>query len=372
MKVSIGQEAETLPGSTTYQRFKDLIEEVRFAEEMGFHSWGTSEQHFIGPLACVSAPEVLYGAIARETSRIRLRHASILMLPEINDPVRVAERVATLDLLSDGRAELGFARGNSLVTLGAWDIDPSRTREKVIECVRLISQAMTQPTFSFDGEFIKFPERQLTPKPLQNRVPMLLTATSIDSCRNAGNLGIGVITNDNGLGWDYTQQQITAYDDGLAQSEPIAGKPYRSAVFTAFASFVSHDEDEAIERGGEAAFAFMVPVLEKLYEPLAKMSNTYDYMLDIRNTLGDIIESRDKKRFIDFSPCTIAGTPQQVVATLKRLEAMGYDEAILRIDGHSHETLMQQIELIGREVIPQLSTPEHVVPEPAAMADTNA
>jgi len=73
------QETETEMGSTHHLRYKDLIREVQRAEEMGFDYWGTSEQHFVSPLATVTAPEVLYGAVAAVTSRINLRHMVVLL-----------------------------------------------------------------------------------------------------------------------------------------------------------------------------------------------------------------------------------------------------------------------------------------------------
>ncbi|MDT7627853.1 MAG: hypothetical protein QOF99_8754, partial [Pseudonocardiales bacterium] len=90
MRFMVATEAETPLGTTHHRRYKEVLEEARFAEEMGFHTWGTSEQHFMSPVSCVSAPEVLYGAVAALTSRIRIRHAIVLLPFAFNHPLRVA------------------------------------------------------------------------------------------------------------------------------------------------------------------------------------------------------------------------------------------------------------------------------------------
>ena len=72
MKFGFLSEAETQPGTTHHRRYMEVVEEVIVAEEMGWDFFGTSEQHFISPVACVSAPETFYPFIAAKTSRIKL------------------------------------------------------------------------------------------------------------------------------------------------------------------------------------------------------------------------------------------------------------------------------------------------------------
>src|SRR5438094_132727 len=86
------------------QKFHEAVEQVIFAEQMGFYSVWFVEHHFLTEFAHSSAPEVMLGYLARCTSTIRLGHGVILLEGAINHPIRVAERVATLDILSNGRA----------------------------------------------------------------------------------------------------------------------------------------------------------------------------------------------------------------------------------------------------------------------------
>ena len=116
MKVGLLQEGEAVPGVGFAERYEQMIEEVAIADVNGFSCWGTSEQHFSAPRFAVSAPEVLYAAVAQHTQNIKLRVMCAVLL-KWNHPVLVAERLATLDIVSKGRAELATARSNNLYTL---------------------------------------------------------------------------------------------------------------------------------------------------------------------------------------------------------------------------------------------------------------
>src|SRR5262249_748933 len=117
-------------------RFHEAIEQAVFAEQMGFDTIWVVEHHFLQEFAHCSAPEALVGALAMRTQRIRLGHGVVLMLGELNHPIRVAERAATLDILSDGRLEMGTGRSSSPYQIEAFGADPRTTREQWEEGLR--------------------------------------------------------------------------------------------------------------------------------------------------------------------------------------------------------------------------------------------
>jgi alkanesulfonate monooxygenase SsuD/methylene tetrahydromethanopterin reductase-like flavin-dependent oxidoreductase (luciferase family) len=370
MRFMVATEAETPLGTTHHRRYKEVLEEARFAEEMGFHTWGTSEQHFMSPVSCISAPEVLYGAVAALTSRIRIRHAIVLLPFAFNHPLRVAERIATLDIVSDGRAELGVGRGNHLTQLGAFGGTAEETRPQMLEAVEIIQGALSEPLFSYDGELMRIPEISLSPRPVQQPYPpMFMVATSLESHRHAGRLGLGVLSNDNWLGWDHLETQAAAYRGGQAMSPALWARTDRLSTmnFTAFTGYIGADEAQALEIGGPIAFSFLGPVLEMFYEPLAEASPSYAYMKEIRAQIGDIIESNDVPALIDRSPNVLVGTAEQIIEKVERLETMGYDDVGFRIDGHTHEGIMEQIERWGKHVIPHFTMRNSIVPKDLAV-----
>ncbi|HYF24741.1 MAG TPA: LLM class flavin-dependent oxidoreductase [Baekduia sp.] len=377
MRFMVATECETPPGTTHHRRYKEAIEEAKFAEEMGFHTWGTSEQHFMSPVSCVSAPEVLYGTIAAVTSRIRIRHAIVLLPFAFNHPLRVAERIATLDIVSDGRAELGVGRGNHLKQLAAFGGTAEETRPQMLEAVEIIQKALSQPVFSHDGDLLKIPELSLCPRPVQQpHPPMFMVATSLESHRHAGRLGLSVLSNDNWMGWEHLAKQAEAFREGQAQRsdaaqgldalqhDPAGSVPMN---FTAFTGYIGRDEAEAVEVGGPIAFSFLGPVLEMFYEPLAEASPSYAYMKQIREAIGDIIETQDVPALIDRTPNVLVGTAEQIIEKIEQLELLGYGDVGFRIDGHDHHGIMEQLELWGKYVIPHFTMRNSVVPKDIAV-----
>ena len=108
------------------QVFRQVIEQVRFAEEMGFTYVWLTEHHFLEEFAHCSAPEVMLAALSQVTTTMRLGHGVVLTPPAYNHPARVAERIATLDCISGGRVELGTGRSSTPTELDGFGIDGGR------------------------------------------------------------------------------------------------------------------------------------------------------------------------------------------------------------------------------------------------------
>src|SRR5215204_107558 len=140
MKFGFMTEGEGTEGRSYYHRYRDLINEALLAEELGFDIFATSEQHFTFG-AMISAPECLYSYLFPLTKRIRFRHAVCLLPYRINHPLRVAERIATEDILSGGRIELGTGRANTGLIVKAFEVNPEQTRDEWQEAVEIIRLA---------------------------------------------------------------------------------------------------------------------------------------------------------------------------------------------------------------------------------------
>ncbi|MGD9764580.1 MAG: LLM class flavin-dependent oxidoreductase [Candidatus Binatia bacterium] len=362
MRFGLLQEAESEIGSTHHFRYRELVREVQRAEEMGFDYWGTSEQHFVSPLATVTAPEVLYGAIAAQTHRINIRHMVTLLPFAFNHPIRVAERIATLDIVSDGRAQLGCGRANHLWQLDAFGIKATDTRPQMLEALDIIDKALSQDEFEHDGPQLKIPKRRLSPKPVQHpRPPMFIIATSVESHQIAGERGHGVISCDNWRGWDHLAEQAEVYRSSIAKARPAHGMVTNSLGCCALTGYCAETWEEAAEVGGPIAFSFLNDVLEYLYLPLAEASKDYGYMKAIATELADLRHTGDARKLNDRTPTVILGTPDQLIEKIKKLELLGYDEVVIRIDGMGHQKLMKSLELIGKYVIPEFNRPNAVI-----------
>ena len=153
-----------------YNIYQQATEQVKFADRLGYHSVWTVEHHFLSEWSYSSAPEVWYGALSQVTSRIRLGHGICLLPIPFNHPVRVAERIAVLDIMSNGRVEFGSGRSITEQELGGFQVDPEDSRAMWEEAVAAIPKMWTQETFSHDGKFFKMPEREVFPSRSRNRI----------------------------------------------------------------------------------------------------------------------------------------------------------------------------------------------------------
>ena len=138
------------------------------------------EHHFLQEYSHCSNPEVLYGAIAARTESIRLGYGVRLMPQPYNHPVRTAESVAVLDLLSEGRVDMGAGRSATRAELEGFGVDPAETRQMWQEALGHIVGCWTNEEYEFEGEYWQMPRRRVQPKPWQKPHPPLWGATTSD------------------------------------------------------------------------------------------------------------------------------------------------------------------------------------------------
>ena len=139
-----------------------------------------------------SAPEVFLAAASQRTKRIRLGHGIVQLTT--NQPHRVAERIATLDLISGGRVELGMGEGAGPAEFHPFAIRVRDKRERWEEAVKAIVPMFTQESWEFHGQYYDFPARNVIPKPLQKPHPPLWVACSnIRTIAEAGQWGMGAL-----------------------------------------------------------------------------------------------------------------------------------------------------------------------------------
>src|SRR6478752_10199410 len=161
-----------------HQAYQETIEQVRLGDRMGFHSFWTVEHHFLDEYSHCSNPEVLYGHIAAVTKNIRIGYGVRLLPKPYNHPIRTAESVATLDLVSDGRVAFGTGRSSTRAEIEGFGINPLETREMWDEALRHIVGIWTHEEYEFEGKPWSMPRRNVHPKPLQKPHPPMWGATS--------------------------------------------------------------------------------------------------------------------------------------------------------------------------------------------------
>lgn len=355
MRFIFMSEAETQPGQTHRNRYKELVEEVLLAEDVGFDAFGASEQHVAIGTASTSAPELLYTYLMAKTSRIRFAHLVTLLPKRMNHALRVAERLTTADILSEGRIELGVGRGNTTLALRAFEVDPSTNKEEMIEGIEVIRRALHNDVFSYVGKHYKIPPRGLVPKQLQLPAPPMFMATgSPGSVRTAAELGIGAMMGGFYLGFGFLQNLLDIYDQTLETA--THQYPLQAEKIVAIGGGMHCDESNEEARAWAKKLTATTELSTDAYERLANLSKDYEYMGAVKD-----IDFNDHDYLFNESTGFIVGDPDECAAQVQRYADMGVDTLVLRIDGLPHKKLMESIELFGKNVIPRFKNPKSVV-----------
>ena len=210
-------------------------------------------------------------------------------------------------------------------------------------------KAMTAEKLEHDGPVWKIPSVEVVPKPYTKpHPPVSVAASSAQTHANAGKRGIGAITFDNYFGFDYLTECLGAYRTAFDESDHsavLAPNDYRG-LYVATA-YCAETREEARATARDIAMEYFRFILN-LYIPLSKNPG-YTYL----DTLEALIEHQDDLDWLcEYTPSVMIGTPDDFIERINRVEEMGVDEVLLRIDGVGHENIKRSLELIGHEVIP--------------------
>jgi alkanesulfonate monooxygenase SsuD/methylene tetrahydromethanopterin reductase-like flavin-dependent oxidoreductase (luciferase family) len=355
-------------------RFHEAIEQAVFADQMGFDTIWFVEHHFLEEAAHSSAPDALLGALTQRTSRARLGFGVALMPGRVNHPIRVAERTAVMDILSDGRLEVGTGRSSSPYQLRAFGVDVANTREEWEEATRLLPQLWTKEKFAYHGRFFDWDDEiTVVPRPVQKpHPPLWVASTQPDTCALAGQKGLGLLMPQLG-GPDSARESIAAYKAAIAAPTDPLGMFVNDqcALFTC--AFTNDDDDRARVLGGQAAMWYL-KTLATIYgndwagQPLESVPDSYRYHAEVRRkglvsggTLqtgmrGRDLDSADAYEKMIDSGAFCVGDPQQVLRNIERYRAAGADRlvCVMQLADLRHDDLMRSIELFGTSIIPAI------------------
>jgi len=203
-----------------HEAYKNVVEQAVLGEQAGFHSLWTVEHHFLEEFSHCSNPEILYGHIAAKTSKLRLGYGVRLLPRPYNHPVRTAESVAVLDLLSDGRVEFGTGRSATRDELEGFGIDPNETRGMWEEALDVIVGAWTTDVFctsSSDATSMTLRPPCVRPRPTDWRKSLGPLGLAKRSRFRVSPSGLPFLTEIVGISFQSTKLQIeTLPRDGLA------------------------------------------------------------------------------------------------------------------------------------------------------------
>jgi alkanesulfonate monooxygenase SsuD/methylene tetrahydromethanopterin reductase-like flavin-dependent oxidoreductase (luciferase family) len=344
-----------------HRAYKDVVEQVKLGDKVGFHSVWTVEHHFLEEYSHCSNPEVLYGHLAAVTENIRLGYGVRLMPKPYNHPIRTAESVAVLDLLSDGRVEFGTGRSATRMELEGFGIHPDEARPMWQEGLEMALGAMTNDEFSFDGTYWQMPPRRVLPKPLQDPHPPVWAATASDrGHRLIGELGLGLLSFAVGTPPEELKRRIDIYRRGIAACE----KPMGAFVNDQAASFtmvnVAPTTEEAVDQASESFTwypkhgAQIIGSVAQWLEEMEEDLGTYDYLASLSETVEQGLHEHLTMDYLMDTNACVCGDPDRAIEMFKAYEATGCDLVFCLFNPYSvsHEACMQTIEMMGEHVIP--------------------
>ena len=232
--------------SSKSQRIHEALEQIQFAEEQGFASVWFSEHHFRPVWSHNSAPDLTLAAVSQRTSHIRLGIG--VVLAPIHHPLHVAARMATLDILSHGRVDVGLGRTGYPYQLTPFGTDLQDTRGMWLEFADVLPRIWTQETIAYQGTYFQIPPREVLPKPVQRPHPPLWSACGSDeTARLTGGLGMGGLFGSEG-GPGRVQQLMALYRDALQTAPGYGSGPVpRAALMTAG---YCHEDPRRCSRAG--------------------------------------------------------------------------------------------------------------------------
>jgi len=356
-----------------HRLLKDALEQVELADHLGFDFVWEVEHHFLEEYSHSSAPEVFLGACSQRTSRIRLGHGIVAMPFNFNHTARVAERIATLDLVSDGRVEFGTGETSSEAELGGFGIDRAEKRDQWEEALDAVTRLMVETPFAgYDGRFLKMPPRNVVPKPLQKPHPPLWVACSrretihLAATKGIGALSFSFVESAEAKHW------VTDYYDTIASPDCVpAGFTVNPNVACVLPLMVHDDEATAIERGLDGAhfFGYSLGHFYVYGDHRPGSTNVWDEFEENRSAYGfDRIAAAQTGGTIaaQMSQGGLAGlrgaigTPEQVRELIRGYVDAGVDQLIFvsQAGRNRHEHICESLELFATDVMPEFTEGE--------------
>lgn len=370
MKFSIIYEAQLVDTSRESEQrcFHEAIEQAVYAEKMGFDTVWAVEHTALTQYAHMSAPETFLAYLAGRTTRLGIGHGVVCLPPAMNHPVKVAERVATLDILSSGRVHFGMGKGGTQQEAGTFGYDMNELQPMIDESMYLIPKIMTQDEIEHDGKYIKIPRRPIHPKPYQDPHPPLYYACTREATLQlAGSRGIGALV----LGFSGPEEiarKNAIYRECFRNRKPEDQVGFRPTEhLAAFCAAIVLEDREEARRIGLRGQRFFAEAIAHWYQGGPKPTIDENLSGDDQEKILEkekeaLVTYLSEEKIVVGSEHTnnyavaddAYGTPEDCIRYCTRLQEAGADEVLFlfQMGGIPHAAIMETIRNIGEKVIP--------------------
>ncbi|MGH2364122.1 MAG: LLM class flavin-dependent oxidoreductase [Chloroflexota bacterium] len=360
-------DADTWRPEDEQKIMNEALEQIEFADKLGYDYVFFTEHHFLEEYCHSTAPEVVLAAAAARTKNIRLGHGIIQMPPNQNHPARVAERIATLDLVSNGRVEFGTGEGATETEIGGFLTKQKEKKEAweeaTRECLRMMS---CTPYPGYEGKYFSMPERNVIPKPLQKpHPPVWVAASRRETVMLAARMGIGAL----GFGFESpeeAEERALRYFELIRGCREPLGAAINPALLTTGNMLCAKTDEEAVERGLEGAqyFGFVFGWMhghlshgrDNIYREFRNRADA-EQTAQARDS-ATALEPEDESARALYRMGrrgNFMGSPDFIRQSCLRYEAAHVDALLFfsQCGARKHEHIMESLELFAKEVMPE-------------------
>lgn len=333
-----------------HDRLMDEIAFITAADAAGIKYAWASEHHFLTDYSHLSDSESFLAFCAARTNNIHLGSGIFNITPPANHPARIAERVAMLDQLSEGRFEFGTGRGSSTTEQRGFGItDPEITREMVAETLPQIVRMWRDEPYQYDGRFFSMPERNVLPKPFtQPHPPLWMAAGSPSTFELAASLGVGVLC------FAFTPPQvltplIAKYKEIVAECTDPVGAYVNDNVMITTQMLCMEDGAKARQAFLDADSNYHLSLVFRYLDTFPKPKGIPDWPEIIPAAGPEQVE------LMIESGAVAIGDPDEVARSVQVFADTGADQLAFGMLSSSmeRETCLEAVETFGKHVLPQ-------------------
>jgi alkanesulfonate monooxygenase SsuD/methylene tetrahydromethanopterin reductase-like flavin-dependent oxidoreductase (luciferase family) len=339
------------------QLVQDALLQVELADRLGIdYAWAV-EHHFLEEYSHCSASEVFLAAAAARTKRIRLGHGIRQVIANYNHPARTAEAIAMLDLISNGRAELGIGEGATRLELAGFNISAKEKRAMSLEAAEQIANMLVMTPYpGFEGRSFKMPCRNVLPKPTQKpHPPMWMACTNRDTIKVAASNGLGAlafsfIDEAEARTWSSIYYDIIKSDQCVPLGHSV------NANIAMVSAFSLHTDSSEAARRGQEGFEFFRYAISALVtkDTVPGRSRLFEEFQAERGTgaLAATVAGAESLASA-FQRSLGIGTPAEFREHVRSFETAGIDQIILlqQAGRNKHTHICESLELLAREVL---------------------
>lgn len=332
-----------------HEVWHDELKLADMAEPLGYQSVWTVEHHFTDYMLAPNPMQFLTWVAAR-TKDVQL--GSMVAVLPWHDPLRLAEQITMLDILSGGRLILGIGRGAALVEFDGFRVPMDESRPRFAESAEMLLDGLERGWVEYDGEYIKQPRRDIRPAPFKSFKDRCYAASvSPASIPMMAKLGVGLLIIPQ-KPWPEVEKELAEY---RKQYREIRGEEAPAPIFAGW-TFVDEDAGRAEEMALKYIAGYFKTVL-KHYEfasPHLASTKGYEYYGKIADKIAEIGEDKFVEFFMSLQ---VYGTPEKCFETIVRTrERLGSDTfiGVFSYTGMPHEEAARNMRLFASDIMPEL------------------